>query len=137
LPHLTHLLQWSHQVTERQARQLAEDQISRIRERTRAGLDSNGQPFAPYTLEYSRTKGITVDLEVTGEMLESLRVIEANATGALIGVDGEPAVRAQAHQFGTGTMPQRHWLGTTEDEQNQMDATALRLAVLNYQGGNQ
>lgn len=125
---LTLLIEWKHLVTNNQARAIAEAQVERIVRRTRSGLDSGGFPFAPYALHGPRSGA--VDLTETGAMLNSLRVMEWTPAGALLVCADE---KAEFHQYGEGHNPERHWLGTTEEEQQQMDADALRFAALNFQ----
>lgn len=77
-----------------------------VRARTRAGLDADGQRFAP------GADGDPVDLRASGQMLADLGVIEATDHGVKVGFKTERSARiAGYHESGTRTMPARPFVG--------------------------
>ena len=71
-------------------RRLGEELVALIRFDTRDGLDSNLQPFQPYSPIYSRIRqaagyGTQPDMTVTGNMLNSMMVVEYSRTRFKIG----------------------------------------------------
>lgn len=77
-------------------------QIGRIKRRTKAGKDVEGNSFAPYSLRYKEQRrragwGMKPDLWLRGGMLGSLGVIEADERRAVIGFQGSsPRTRFKA-----------------------------------------
>jgi len=135
MPSLSVMVRWDHPLTLAQARYIAEAQIQRIIDRTQRGQDAQGLPFASYAPR-TRKRG-TVDLTDTGDMLASLEILafagdNNGVTGASIGVFGATATRAEVHQHGNETTPQREWLGVTTNEQALIDLDAMRFAALNH-----
>lgn len=128
---MLYTLTWERPITPAQAVEIGRRQLDRIRRRCAIGLSAEGAPFAAYSDDYAKKKGGPVNLTATGEMLDSLEVFEANETSVTIGIRGEPAIRGEAHQEGTTTLPARPWLGATDDELGAIEADALRFAILN------
>ena len=62
-----------------------------IQERTRSGRDADGRAFAPYSAGYARRKArelgasSTPNLTVSGDMLNTLQVIEVTDTSVTLG----------------------------------------------------
>jgi hypothetical protein len=64
--------------------------IERIRRRTLAGQDAEGQPFAGYSAGYAKRKsdalGTTrVDLQISGELLNNLTVVDVTERRVTLG----------------------------------------------------
>lgn len=73
-------------------RSIGVDIIDRIIDRTKSGKDKNGEDFTGYTPEYKKSfdfklagKGSTVNLTLSGEMLNSLEVLETSDGSITIG----------------------------------------------------
>lgn len=72
-------------------REVGEMAIRLIQARTRQGRDADGQAFAPYSPKYAKRKAKetgtsgTVNLTLSGDVLNDLQVIEATKTSVLIG----------------------------------------------------
>jgi hypothetical protein len=81
-----------------QMHRFAEAGIEQMKERLAAGLDVHDEAAPPLTEKYARQKqaaggsGIR-DLHRTGQMLESLEVLDASADSAHVGIEGEDAYR--------------------------------------------
>jgi hypothetical protein len=65
--------------------------LEQIRSRTRQGRDQHGQPFAPYTQAYAKEKAAevgaagTVNLTVSGDLLNTLQIVEVTDTSVTLG----------------------------------------------------
>ena len=65
--------------------------VRAIQDRTRQGRDSDGRAFAPYSPGYARAKArelgasSTPNLTVSGDMLNTLQVIEVTDTSVTLG----------------------------------------------------
>jgi len=109
------------------------DIINRIVERTEAGLDVNGNPFAPYKQSYKQTldykvghgSSSKVNLTLTGEMLGSISIV-ANGPGFIkLGFDDSSAsekakwVQAPTGQK-AGKQSPRKFLGINEKDLNKI-----------------
>jgi hypothetical protein len=104
---------------------LGELVIDRIKERTDNGLDINNKPFAPYSKSYAgskdfsiagKTKG-NVNLQLTGEMLRSLELLEHSTGSITIGYkvgtsENDKAAWAVASDNG----PSRRFVGLPEKD---------------------
>lgn len=74
-------------VTVEDMREIGLLQRERMVRRTLAGQDVNGQPFKPYSEAYAAQKGSTfVNLQVSGNMLNHLQVIEATKGDGTVSV---------------------------------------------------
>lgn len=128
--------------------------IGHIRERCEAGLDIHDKPFAKYSDSYLRTlqklgrATSPVDMLLSGGMLGSVKVVERNDNGIVVGLGTGTSrvVRPQAkkrrrqkklgrgpahnllgqwHQDGEGNNPAREWFGVSP----RGDATIRRQMV--------
>lgn len=85
---------------------IANFQIGRIKRRTAAGLDVNGNPFAPYSARYAeqrRKSGRETDrvqLRLTSGMMDSITVVSASAQRAVLGFKGASAAGVFARRSG-------------------------------------
>jgi len=93
--------------------------LSRIESRTLDGNDVSGKKFTKYSKEYADKKGVTresVDMFLTGGMLESLRPLKETKNTVTFGIEGgDESKRGYNHQVGD-TLPQRAWFGINKDE---------------------
>lgn len=74
---------------------IADAIITHIVGRTMAGFDKNNDRFPRYEKKYADLKGVgrsEVDLLLSGEMLESLRVLKVNGDGVEIGYRGSESL---------------------------------------------
>jgi len=90
--------------------------LDRILERTLSGKDINDSSFAPYSSEYGRRKGRTVDLYASGDMLGSL---DYSASGSQVTITCSSEI-AEYHEDGTTKMPQRQFVGLSDKDINDM-----------------
>lgn len=89
---------------------LARDVIDFIKGRTASGEDKNGNKFKEYTEEYASKKGTSrgnVDLILSGEMLEALKLISHKKGELRIGYEsGDPNLgKAEGNVLGTYGQP--------------------------------
>ena len=103
------------------------EQIERIKTRTRSGVDVDGQQFQPYTDKYAKrrqAKGLNtdpVDLTVSGQGLDSMRTEVRSETEFAIGYeDPSVSVYMEAQDSGNSRLPARHFFGTNDAELQQM-----------------
>lgn len=91
--------------------------IVRILNRTASGRDENNRRFEPYSPAYLKRfgglkPGGVVDLNLSGDMLRALDVLEASETKIRIGFSNADAeVLAGYHDRGAGRLPVRQFLG--------------------------
>ena len=98
--------------------------LSAIILNSKNGYDKNGNPFAEYTKQYAEIKGSSdVDLTLSGEMLDSMKVLKIGRDYIDIGYDGrtKQAGKAEGNILGSyGRTPNqskaRDFLGIPEDE---------------------
>jgi hypothetical protein len=104
--------------------------IDQIVKRTQSGKDKNGEPFAPYSGEYRRSqnfkiagKGSKVDLTLSGDMLDSIRVLTNQPGKVTIGFERGTTENGKADGNIRGTYgqsasvgPKRDFLGITKEE---------------------
>jgi phage gpG-like protein len=98
-------------------------QISRIRERTQAGVDINGRQFARYSRRHAAARaklGLRVsppNLRMSGRLLDSLNVEVRDTTSfAIVITDPEARSYGAANHFGTGRIPSRPFLGSNQND---------------------
>jgi hypothetical protein len=70
--------------------------VGRVKRRTKAGLDVNGHPFAPYSVRYRENRrragwGTKPDLWLRGGMMGSLGVLDVDEKRVLVGFQGTSA----------------------------------------------
>lgn len=78
-------------LTPEQREVIAEEVLDFIRDRTFAGMDKNNQRFPKYEKDYAKKKGVNVgdvDLVLSGEMMDELRLIRHKVGEIVIGYDG-------------------------------------------------
>ena len=136
---------------------------SKIRLRTQAGVDANGQPFAPYSARYKAIKqkklgkADPVDLFGYEQHLHMLNAIVvtaggqtldngagAPASGANSPIENfqviiptpEEAMRARTHNEGRGRQPIRHFFDVNAEDIALMEAGILERIMLRIGGGS-
>lgn len=78
---------------------IAQEIIDHIIERTQDGKDANGRKFKKYTKEYAKEKGVgvnDVDLTLSSEMLESIKLISERSGKLIIGFENGSLENAKA-----------------------------------------
>lgn len=115
--------------------------IRRILERTARGIDVNGNLFTGYTKEYKESldfriakSSSRVNLELSGDMLTSLSVIDIGTSSITIGFD-DPDEEAKAAGNILGTYGQktpnpskaRSFVGLPQAELDEIKATFRRI----------
>lgn len=106
----------------------AEAQIARIRARTLAGQDVNGNEFAPYSPKYAKLRqkagksGAPPNLQFTNRLLGSLDVqVRSEKQFAIVITDEEAREYGAANNYGTSRgLPARRWFDTSDAELGQM-----------------
>lgn len=79
--------------------QLAQDILSAIVLNAKLGYDKDGNRFTKYTKDYATEKGVgvrDVDLTLSGEMLDALKVIKIGRDYIDVGYDGRTKVSGKA-----------------------------------------
>lgn len=71
-------------------REIGQLAIRAIQDRTRSGRDTDGRAFAPYSPAYAKRKAkaglsSTVNLTVSGDMLNGLQIVKVTDTSVTIG----------------------------------------------------
>lgn len=115
---------------------IAKEVIDHIIERTRdKGLDKDGKKLAPYSSEYKKSlnfkiagKGNRVDLTLTGEMLDSLKLLNDSKGKITIGYDKDDEIngKVEGNRLGTYgnnkpvTKP-RDFLGITKKDLKEIE----------------
>jgi hypothetical protein len=106
--------------TSSQVEQFAREAIEVINQRTLNGDDINGETFEPYSEEYARKKGVSVDsvdLFLTGNMLDAMDITNQTPETVTIGIKGgEDALKSFAHNTGDGKAKKREFFGITKYE---------------------
>lgn len=101
---------------------IAEAIIDQIQNRSASGTSLNGKAFRPYTKKYADRKGSrSVDLILSGEMLESIRLISESSGTLLIGYEKGAAVNGKAEgnhlgTYGGNAKKPRPFLGIQQQE---------------------
>lgn len=120
---------------------IAKEVIDHIIERTREeGLDKNGKAFAPYKPSYKNSlnfkiagKGNRVDLTLSGEMLDSLKLLKDSKGEIVVGYDKsdkELNGKVEGNLLGTYGQPKkvgpkRDFLGIKKSELKQIESEYL------------
>jgi hypothetical protein len=102
---------------------IAQRVVEIILDRTEKGVDVNGSRFAPYSKEYKKSlafkafkKGNKVNLELTGQMLGTMEVLDTTGSQIEIGWE-DPVENAKAFNHNTGdTLPKRRFFDLSEKE---------------------
>jgi phage gpG-like protein len=108
-------------------RYVAERFKARIITRTLRGVDADQQQFKPYSDAYAKRKAKSgrnssqVDLTWSGRMLQGLMMHSITDRYFTIGVYGEEAARAAAHNAGKGKMPRRKFIALGKDDRRLME----------------
>ena len=106
---------------------LAFDIARDIRERTAAGLDVDGRPFAPHP------SGKRSDLKQTGKMVASFGVQKITTNRIVLAPAGKHTARAYSNQTGEGNRPARRWIGVDRRQENEI---VRRIADAYWGKGN-
>lgn len=102
---------------------IAQKVIDHIVERTQSGIPVTGGGFKPYSKEYKESAefkllkdGSTVDMTLTGAMLNDIDVLSDSANTIRIGFqDTTEKLKAFNHNTGD-TLPKRPFFGVTQEE---------------------
>lgn len=91
--------------------QIADAILTHIVGRTMAGLDRDNNKFAKYTKKYADEKGVgtsDVDLLLSGEMLERLKILKVDSSGIEIGYKGSKELigKVEGNILGTYGQPE-------------------------------
>ena len=89
----------------------------RIIQRTLSGKDINDNSFEAYSAAYARKKGGIVNLSASGEMLGSIDFQSGSSTETTITCDSDIA---GYHEDGTPDMPQRQFMGLSDEDVDEM-----------------
>jgi len=105
---------------------LGEAVVEYIRNRTLDGLDKNNRKFAKYSKKYAEAKGVSrdsVDLFLSGDMLEALKVLSHKSGEITVGFDKDDPLNGRAEGNIKGTYgqdskvaPARDFLGITKKD---------------------
>lgn len=88
---------------------LSDEIINFIIERSQAGYDKEGKKFHPYTKDYASFKGVSrasVDLTLSSEMLESIKLLQNKKGELTIGFERGASVNGKAEGNIKGTYGQ-------------------------------
>lgn len=107
--------------------QIAVRIVDFIKLRTLSGFDKDNRRFSSYTEEYAEKKGTgrrDVDLQLTGEMLDAMKIFKIGRNYIEIGYDGRSnqALKAEGNILGTYGQPlpipgkARDFLGLTQKD---------------------
>lgn len=123
--------------------------VDAMAQRTLNGDDINGENFAPYSPNYAKKKGVSVnsvDLVLTGEMLSSFEESQVQKNVVKIKIaEGDNTLKAYNHNVGD-TLPQRQFFGlkdvdpiikkvdsikndTRKERKEKIDLAAIRSAL--------
>jgi hypothetical protein len=97
--------------------------VDTILKRTEAGKDVNGSAFAKYSSDYKKSlafkafgKSNKVNLELTGQMLGTMDLIDQTENKIIIGWEDDTEIK-KAYNHNTGdTVPKREFFDLTEEE---------------------
>lgn len=105
--------------TSEEKQAFADAAINRIIDRTLDGKTINNTKFKRYSKEYADLKGVTrdsVDMFLSGSMLESIDELSTRGNTVKIGIDGgEDALKSYNHNIGD-TVPKRQYFGLSKKE---------------------
>lgn len=92
-------------LTELQKEELARRILVEVRDRTSRGIDKNGKSFPKYSKEYDKSG--TPNLELTGDMLAELDIVNITGSSIVIGYDtGHPdAGQVEGNTIGSYGQP--------------------------------
>ena len=116
--------------TEAEREAIAIEVIDQIVKRTKSGKDKNGDAFAKYSKSYKDSqnfkiagKGSSVDLTLSGDMLDSIQVLANRSAKVVIGFENGTTENGKADGNIRGTYgqsspvgPARDFLGISESE---------------------
>lgn len=106
---------------ETQRREIGQEIIRKIKRRTSSGIDINGNLFASYSTNYEKSG--TVNLSLTGDMLQALEVISTGPGFVRIGFNSRTAndkasfIQSPRGQK-TGKQPVRRFVGISPGDLN-------------------
>lgn len=114
-----------------QREMLAEEIIDFIVERSAAGRDKNNRKFKKYSAKYAELKGVDqdqVDLVLSGDMMEELKVLSHKAGEVVIGYDKDSDINGKVEGNVTGSYGQdspnpkraRDFLGISNSDLNSL-----------------
>jgi hypothetical protein len=93
--------------------------VELINNRTLDGKDIDGKKFTKYSEAYAEEKGVTrdsVDLFLSGDMLDSIEPVAQTANTVTIGLSGDlNLLKSDNHNRGV-TLPKREFFGVTKKE---------------------
>jgi len=107
--------------TQDQKSRFAREAIEVINQRTLDGKDVDESKFTPYSEAYAERKGVTpdsVDLFLSGDMLESLKLTKDTPHTVSFGIEGGDAAK-KSYYHNTGTAKggkKREFFGITRSE---------------------
>ena len=104
-------------------RGIGRDLARQIRQRTKAGRDVRGIPFA------AKADGSPSNLRDSGKMIASLRARKFWPRGFEISPSRKYQDLAARHQLGKGRYPKREWIGLSERQINEA-AERIKAAYL-------
>ena len=111
--------------TQREKIAFVELAIDTIENRTLDGVDIDRKKFRQYSAEYAEKKGVTrdsVDLFLTGDMLDSIDPISQTTNTVTFGIEGgTAALKSDNHNKGV-TLPKREFFGITQNEAERIAA---------------
>ena len=101
--------------------ELSDDIIDLIVKRTQRGRDVNNSKFKPYSKEYAAAKGVSrgsVDLTVTGDMLDAVKLLTHRSGSITIGIEkgatDRNGVDLNAKAEGNQKVNGREFIGLTQ-----------------------
>jgi hypothetical protein len=109
--------------TDREKRLFGELAVERINTRTLDGKTIHGTKFKKYSAEYAEKKGVTrdsVDLFLSGDMLDNVVAENANASKVRIEIDDSLDTKKGFNHNVGETVPKRQWFGITTQEARAM-----------------
>ena len=123
--------------------------VDSMAQRTLNGSDIDGRSFKPYSPEYAKSKGVSVnsvDMVLTGEMLSSFEESQSQKNIVKVKIqEGENTLKAYNHNVGD-TLPKRQFFGlkdvgqivkkvdslkedTKKERKQKIDLAAIRSAL--------